>query len=92
MSRSVTRTRRDDIIAPTTPPRTASDTMMVRAATAMSQQLDRIMPLWELWVVEGLADGTWAQVNKVHHCMVDGLAGMTTLILDREAGDVSATA
>ena len=52
----------------------------------MSQQLDRTKPLWELWVVEGLADGTWAQVNKVHHCMVDGLAGidMTTLILDRE--------
>jgi diacylglycerol O-acyltransferase / wax synthase len=51
----------------------------------MSQQLDRAKPLWELWVVEGLADGTWAQVNKVHHSMVDGLAAidMTTLILDR---------
>ncbi|MEP6462355.1 MAG: wax ester/triacylglycerol synthase family O-acyltransferase [Frankiaceae bacterium] len=57
----------------------------------MSQQLDRSKPLWELWVVEGLADGTWAQINKLHHSMVDGLAAldMTTLILDRspERGD-----
>lgn len=60
-------------------------------ARLMSQQLDRTKPLWELWVVEGLADGTWAQVNKLHHSMVDGLAAidMTTLILNREPGLVT---
>ena len=41
----------------------------------MSQRLDRSRPLWEYWFVEGLADGRWAMISKVHHCMVDGIAG-----------------
>jgi diacylglycerol O-acyltransferase / wax synthase len=45
----------------------------------MSAQLDRSKPLWECWLVEGLADGRWALINKVHHCMVDGIAGTDLL-------------
>ena len=41
----------------------------------MAQRLDRDRPLWEMWVVEGLATGQWALISKVHHCMVDGVAG-----------------
>ncbi len=50
----------------------------------MSQRLDRHRPLWEAWVVEGLADGRWALVSKVHHCMVDGMAGteLLAVVLD----------
>ena len=50
----------------------------------MAQQLDRDRPLWEMWVVEGLPDDRWAIVSKVHHCMVDGVAGseLLGLILD----------
>jgi diacylglycerol O-acyltransferase len=44
------------------------------AARVFSQQLDRNKPLWELWAVEGLHDGRWALLSKVHHCMVDGVA------------------
>jgi diacylglycerol O-acyltransferase len=52
----------------------------------MSQQLDRAKPLWEMWVAEGLEEGRWALVSKVHHCMVDGVAGtdLLTVILDKE--------
>ncbi|HWE56580.1 MAG TPA: wax ester/triacylglycerol synthase family O-acyltransferase [Acidimicrobiales bacterium] len=52
----------------------------------MAQQLDRDRPLWEMWMVEGLTEGRWAIISKVHHCMVDGVAGseLLGLILDPE--------
>ena len=52
----------------------------------MSQPLDRERPLWETWLVEGLEGGRWALVFKVHHCMVDGIAGveLLTALLDLE--------
>jgi diacylglycerol O-acyltransferase len=57
-------------------------------ARLMSQELDRARPLWEAWVVEGLTGGRWAVISKVHHCMVDGVAGVdlmsVVLDLDRE--------
>ena len=52
------------------------DQLRLLVGRIMSQQLDRTKPLWELWVVEGLAEGAWAQINKIHHSMVDGLAGI----------------
>jgi diacylglycerol O-acyltransferase / wax synthase len=52
----------------------------------MSQNLDRAKPLWELWIVEGLDDGRWAMLSKVHHCMVDGIAStdLMTVLFDAE--------
>jgi WS/DGAT/MGAT family acyltransferase len=44
-------------------------------ARVMSHRLDRDHPLWEYWVVEGLARGRWALISKVHHCMIDGVGG-----------------
>ncbi len=39
-------------------------------------RLDRTRPLWDLVLVEGLADGTVAIVMKLHHCIIDGVSGM----------------
>ena len=44
-------------------------------ADLLTSPLDRSRPLWEVWVVDGLAEDRWAIVAKVHHCMVDGIAG-----------------
>jgi diacylglycerol O-acyltransferase / wax synthase len=56
------------------------------AARIFSQQLDRSKPLWELWLVEGLADGRFAIVGKSHHALVDGISGVdiTTVLFDVE--------
>ena len=45
----------------------------------MSQKLDLSKPLWELWLVEGLQGGRFALVNKLHHCMVDGISAVNVL-------------
>ncbi len=46
------------------------------AASMAEAGFDRNRPLWELVVVEQLADGTAAVVQKVHHAMTDGVGGV----------------
>jgi diacylglycerol O-acyltransferase / wax synthase len=58
------------------------------AGRVLGQRLDMAKPLWEVWLVEGLADDRWAIISKVHHCMVDGVAGtdLLQLIFDVDPG------
>jgi WS/DGAT/MGAT family acyltransferase len=50
----------------------------------VSRQLDRARPLWEIYLVEGLAGDRFAIVTKIHHAMVDGLSSIDvgTVLLD----------
>ena len=54
------------------------------AARLHSMLLDRSRPLWEFYVIEGLADGRIGFYGKVHHAAVDGQAGvaMATSLFD----------
>ena len=45
------------------------------AGQIYAQPLNRSRPLWEAWLLEGLEGGRWGILNKVHHCMVDGIGG-----------------
>jgi diacylglycerol O-acyltransferase / wax synthase len=58
------------------------------AAQIASTPLDRSRPLWELYVVEGLADGNIGVVTKMHHCAVDGVSGAELMVnlFDLEPG------
>jgi WS/DGAT/MGAT family acyltransferase len=72
--------RLDDHLRHTALPRPGSSAQLHDlVGRVMSQPLDRSRPLWECWIVEGLADHRWAMINKVHHCMVDGIAGLDLL-------------
>src|SRR6185295_2985494 len=46
----------------------------------MAQHLDRQKPLWEIWIVEGLANPAhFIMISKIHHCMVDGMSSVALL-------------
>jgi WS/DGAT/MGAT family acyltransferase len=45
-------------------------------ARIMARRLDRSRPLWELYLVEGLADNRFAIISKTHHAMVDGMSAV----------------
>ena len=41
--------------------------------------LARSRPLWELWVLTGLADGHAAMLIRLHHVVADGIAALALL-------------
>lgn len=60
------------------------DALQRLAGHIFSEVMDRNRPLWDLTVVDGLDDGRSAVIARVHHSMVDGVAGvaMMSLIMD----------
>ncbi len=76
-------------------PQPGDDAALFRTiADLMERRLDRDHPLWECWVLEGLPDGRWAVLIKIHHCIADGIAAMRLLadISDAGAGETFASA
>jgi WS/DGAT/MGAT family acyltransferase len=55
------------------------------------QGFDRARPLWELYLVDGLADGRSALIQKVHHAITDGVGSiqiaLTLFDLERNPSD-----
>ncbi|MFM8381062.1 MAG: wax ester/triacylglycerol synthase domain-containing protein, partial [Actinomycetota bacterium] len=57
----------------------ADDQLAEQVARIVSRPMDRSRPLWEVYVIEGLIDGRWAILTKLHHATIDGAAGMLLL-------------
>ncbi len=51
-----------------------------------AEPMDRSQPLWQLVVIEGLADGRMALYSRLHHALLDGKGGiaLARALLDTE--------
>jgi diacylglycerol O-acyltransferase len=55
------------------------DQLAEQVARIVGRRMDRRRPLWEVYVIEGLADGRWAMLTKTHHATIDGASGVLLL-------------
>ena len=69
-------------------PRPGSDDQLQEfVARIQSRRLDRRRPLWEVYLIEGLAGGRFAVVTKSHQALVDGINALDIahVIVDGES-------
>ena len=57
----------------------AADQLAEQVSRIVGRHMDRTRPLWECYVIEGLADGRWAMLTKTHHSTIDGASGVILL-------------
>ncbi len=64
----------------------AADQLAEQVARIVGRPMDRSRPLWEAYVMEGLADGRWALLQKTHHATIDGAAGVIAMTMFTDDG------
>jgi diacylglycerol O-acyltransferase / wax synthase len=66
------------------PPPGDDDQLAELVARIIGRPLDRSRPLWETYVIEGLAGNRFGVLTKIHHATVDGASGaeLTVIMLD----------
>jgi diacylglycerol O-acyltransferase len=76
-------------------PRPGSDDQLQEfVARIQSRRLDRGRPLWEVYLIEGLAGGRFAVVTKAHQALVDGINALDIahVIVDGKSDSEESTA
>ena len=70
------------------PPPGDEETLLRVCGELNAPALDRSRPLWELWLLNGLADGRVAFLLRLHHVVADGAAALELFssMLDLEPG------
>ena len=61
------------------PPPGDDEQLAAQVARIIGRPMDRTRPLWEAYVFEGLANGGFAVLTKVHHATIDGASGVELL-------------
>jgi diacylglycerol O-acyltransferase / wax synthase len=66
------------------PPPGSDDQLSEQVSRIMARPLDRSRPLWELYLIHGVANGYSAVLTKIHHAVIDGMSGaeIMGLLLD----------
>ena len=68
-------------------PSPGDDNALAELATHLyNKHLDRSRALWEIWFIEGMANGKYVILLKSHHCMMDGEGAnhLTGILCDLE--------
>ncbi len=70
------------------------DQLAEQVSRIVGRPMDRSRPLWEVYVIDGLANGWWGLLTKFHHSTIDGAAGqlMLSAILSTQPDDSPAPA
>jgi diacylglycerol O-acyltransferase / wax synthase len=70
-------------------PRPGSDAQLTEQVSRLhARPLDRSRPLWEIYLITGLAKRRVAVYTKIHHAAIDGVSGteLLTVLLDLTPG------
>lgn len=52
------------------------DHAVALCADLNAECLERTLPLWELWLIDGMNDGRVVMLQKVHHALTDGVGSV----------------
>lgn len=82
---------RSHVFASAVPAPGAESDLVAAALDLYERPLDRSRPLWELWLLTGMAKGKVGVLLKLHHTVADGLAAIELAAALTDSGTATKT-